>query len=100
MNTIKITFGIAALASAVFANGYSAAPVPSDIYSSVAPVYSAAPIPSDYITSSVEESSVESYVTESQSEETPAYSAESPVYSESSAEESSVEEYTTSEETP
>ncbi|KAJ2711458.1 hypothetical protein H4R23_006373, partial [Coemansia sp. Cherry 401B] len=69
MNTMKITFGIAALASAVFAQGYSAV-APTDVYSSTAPAYQAVSIPSDYVESP---SSVEDYTTSS--EEQPAYSA-------------------------
>ncbi|KAJ1927375.1 hypothetical protein FBU59_007224, partial [Linderina macrospora] len=45
MNPIKITFGIATLAAAVFAQNYQTV-APTDVYPTTAPAYSAAPVPS------------------------------------------------------
>ncbi|KAJ2617120.1 hypothetical protein H4S08_000444, partial [Coemansia sp. RSA 1365] len=81
MNTLKITFSIAALASAVFAQGYATVPELSDVYSSTAPAYQAIPVPSSYETTTVEIPSIPSETSVEDTEvevPTPGYSAVPP----------------------
>ncbi|KAJ2545992.1 hypothetical protein EV175_005763, partial [Coemansia sp. RSA 1933] len=84
MNPLKITFSIAALASAILAapapDYYTSVSVPSDVYSSTAPAYTAVAVPSDttvedYTTSIPEDTTVEDYTTSVPVASTPGYSA-------------------------
>ncbi|KAJ2865467.1 hypothetical protein FB639_005109, partial [Coemansia asiatica] len=61
MHSMRITFGVAALAAAVAANGYSVAS-PSDVYTFQPPAYSAVPPVPDYTTTQVVEYTTSSEV--------------------------------------